>query len=243
MRPRHDTTADNPTLEEQQGYWDKKWDASPLPNSRQLRRGNTILEILRTLQPVRPKVLDLGCGTGWLTARLSQLGEAMGIDLSETAIAVAKSMFPGPTYIAGNLYELSLPAKHFDVVVCQEVIAHVEDQQKLLEQISTVLTPGGYLIITTANRLVMERWNYGPDPREHIKKWLNQKEFKRILQPRFRVLRTTSIIPLGDLGILRFTNSHKVNTALGWFIGPSNVESLKEWAGLGYTLIALTQRE
>lgn len=88
----------------------------------------------------------------------------------------------------------------------------------------------------------MERWNYGPDPREHIKKWLNQKEFKRILQPRFRVLRTMSIIPLGDLGILRFTNSHKVNTALGWFIGPSNVESLKEWAGLGYTLIALTQK-
>jgi len=60
---------------------------------------------------------------------------------SETGIAVAKSMFPGPTYIGGKLYELSLPVKHIDVVVCQEVIAHVEDQQKLLEQISTVLKP------------------------------------------------------------------------------------------------------
>jgi 2-polyprenyl-3-methyl-5-hydroxy-6-metoxy-1,4-benzoquinol methylase len=177
-----------------------------------------------------------------LTADLSEAGRATGIDLSEVAIAQARAAYPHVRFIAGNLYETTFPAEQFDVVVSQEVLAHVEDPDRYLGIIARILKPNGYLIITTANRLVMERWDPGgPDPDAHIKVYPNRRELKRMLRGRFRVLRTMSIIPIGDRGILRLVNSYKLNTALRWFLSPRHIERLKEWAGFGYTLIALAQ--
>ena len=112
-----------------------------------------------------------------------------------------------------------------------------------LDIIARVLKPNGYLIITAANRVVMDRWpERGPDPHSHIKFYPTRGEFKRMLDGRFRVLRTTSIMPLGDHGFLRFVNSYKLNAVLGWVIPLRVLERLKEWAGLGYTLIAVAQK-
>jgi 2-polyprenyl-3-methyl-5-hydroxy-6-metoxy-1,4-benzoquinol methylase len=231
-----------PSLADQERYWDERWDRQRLPNDYQRRRGHTVLALLKSLGLRNPAILDFGCGTGWLTADLSEAGRATGIDLSEVAIAQARAAYPHVRFIAGNLYETTFPAEQFDVVVSQEVLAHVEDPDRYLGIIARILKPNGYLIITTANRLVMERWDPGgPDPDAHIKVYPNRRELKRMLRGRFRVLRTMSIIPIGDRGILRLVNSYKLNTALRWFLSPRHIERLKEWAGFGYTLIALAQ--
>jgi SAM-dependent methyltransferase len=231
-----------PSLDEQRGFWDERWDRQRLPNDYQRRRGDTVLEMLTSLRLRNPEILDFGCGTGWFTADLSRWGRATGIDLSEVAIAEARASYPQVRFIAGNLYETTFPAEHFDVVVSQEVVAHVEDPAGYLDLIARVLKPNGYVIITTANRLVIERWDYGPDPFAHIKFYPTRREFKQMLRRRFHVLRTTSIIPIGDRGILRLVNSPKLNTALGWLLSPRGLERLKEWAGFGYTIIALAQK-
>ena len=232
-----------PSLDAQRGYWNERWDRQRLPNSYQRRRGDTVLMILKSLRLTNPRILDFGCGTGWFTEELSHLGRATGIDLSETAIAVAQAAYPNVAFVAGNIYDTTFPAGHFDVVVSQEVVAHVEDPAAYLDRIARMLQPGGYLIITTANRLVMERWDHGgPNPDAHITFYPNRREFQRMLRRGFRVLRTTSIMPVGDRGFLRFVNSYKLNTALGWVIAPRYLERVKEWAGLGYTLIALARK-
>ena len=231
-----------PALDDQRRYWDERWDRQRLPNDYQRRRGDVVLAILKSLRLTDPEILDFGCGTGWFTADLSHWGRATGIDLSEAAIAQARAAYPHVPFIAGNLYHTTIPAEHYDVVVSQEVVAHVEDPAAYLDIIARVLRPNGYLIITAANRLVMERWDYGPDPDAHIKFYLSRGEFKAMLRRRFRVLRTTSIIPIGNRGILRLVNSYKVNKALGWVISPRHLERLKEWAGFGYTLVALAQK-
>jgi 2-polyprenyl-3-methyl-5-hydroxy-6-metoxy-1,4-benzoquinol methylase len=231
-----------PSLTDQRRYWDERWDQQRHPNAYQRRRGDTVLAILISLRLVNPEILDFGCGTGWFTAELSHYGRATGIDLSEVAIAEARASYPGVRFIAGNLYETTFPVEHFDVVVSQEVIAHVENPAAYLDIIARILKPNGYLIITSANRLVIERWNYGLDPDAHIKFFPNRREFKRMLRSRFKVLRTTSIIPVGDRGILRLVNSYKLNKALGWVITPRYVERLKECAGFGYTLVALAHK-
>lgn len=202
-----------------------------------------MLALLRSLPLGHPAILDFGCGTGWFTAELSHLGRATGIDLSETAIAHARAAYPQVPFLAANLFETAFQAEQFDVVVSQEVLAHVEDPPRYLDIIARILKPQGYLIMTTANRVVMERWNHGgPDPDAHLKLYLNRREFERVLRRRFRVLRTTSIIPVGDRGFLRVVNSSKLNAALGWVIPPRYLERLKEWAGLGYTLVALARK-
>jgi len=232
-----------PSLTEQRDYWDARWDRQRQPNYFQTRRGETVLAILQTLRLDNPTILDFGCGTGWFTERLCHVGRATGIDLSPAAIAIAQATYPHVPFIAGNLYETTFPAGHFDVGLSQEVVAHVEDPAAYLDIIARVLKPNGYLIITAANRVVMDRWpERGPDPHSHIKFYPTRGEFKRMLDGRFRVLRTTSIMPLGDHGFLRFVNSHKLNAVLVWVIPPRVLERLKEWAGLGYTLIAVAQK-
>jgi 2-polyprenyl-3-methyl-5-hydroxy-6-metoxy-1,4-benzoquinol methylase len=233
----------DPSLAEQHRYWDTRWDRTRTPNEWQLRQGDAILGFVERLTLERPRILDIGCGTGWFTGRLARLGPAVGIDLSTTAIAMARTQFPGITFIAGNVFETELPAGHFDLVVSQEVIAHVKDQAGLLDRIADTLRPGGYLVITTANKLVMDRIDFGPDPDAHIKQWLDLKALKRLLSPRFGVRRSTSVLPMGDRGFLRIVNSPRLNGALSAVIPGRYIETIKERAGLGYTLVVLAQRK
>ena len=232
----------NPSLVAQRGYWDARWNRGREPNGYQNRRSEAILALLQGLPLNRPRILDFGCGTGWFTKRLASLGEATGVDLSEDAIAWAKSQDSESTYIAANLYDVRFPTRYFDVVISQEVIAHVEDQPAYMRRISAMLKPGGYLILTTANKLVMDRWDHPPDPDEHIKRWLGLHDLRQMLKPHFRMLQSSSVIPLGDQGFLRVVNSHKLNAALSTVISQQRLDSLKEKARLGYTLIVLAQK-
>jgi 2-polyprenyl-3-methyl-5-hydroxy-6-metoxy-1,4-benzoquinol methylase len=231
-----------PSLAEQKQYWDERWNRNRVPNRWQLRRAEKILTLIHSLIPNHPKILDIGCGTGWFAGQLSQVGETTGIDLSETAIRLANLQFPHVRFIPGNLYEIPLLPEEFDIVVAQEVIAHVEDQFKFLERVAYTLKPKGFMIVTTVNKFVIERTPQAPDPREHIKQWLSMKAFKHLLAPYFDMIAATTVIPMGNRGILRLINSYKVNKLLSLVVPRQHLEMLKERAGLGYTRIVLARK-
>src|SRR2546427_10840956 len=234
-------TAEYPTLVEQEQYWEE-WQETRSITPWALRRAETLLALLRSLNLSVPTILDLGCGTGWFTEKLAHFGAATGIDLSAKAIGLAKRRFPDTSFIAGNIFETALPLESFDVVVSQQVIAHVVDQTRYLDLAASALKPGGHLIVTTPNKFVMDRLDWPPEPSSHIERWLSAEDLRRLLQPHFQVLRTTTIIPIGNRGILRLTNSHKLNRLLGLFASERYLESLKESAGLGYTIIGLARK-
>ena len=119
-------------IELQQAYWDQRWSVQRSPNEWQRRRAEAILAMLRELRLERPRILDLGCATGWMTNLLSDIGSAQGLDLSEAAIAIARSQYPTIQFTVGDLYSVPLANDPVDVVVCQEVIAHVSDQVELV---------------------------------------------------------------------------------------------------------------
>jgi 2-polyprenyl-3-methyl-5-hydroxy-6-metoxy-1,4-benzoquinol methylase len=238
------TPADGqPTLQQQEQYWDDRWSRTPRPNDWQSRRGEVVLQLLRELPVTSPKILDMGCGTGWFTARLAELGSVIGVDLSETAIDIARGAFPNVTYSAGNLLTLPLPEKHFDVVVSQEVIAHVEDQVGYMRRAAEVLRPRGFLIITTVNKFVHERLDWPVPQKWHIESWLTRREFLRLLDRDFEILKTTSTLIMGDRGLLRWLNSPKLGSALRLaLISPQAWERWKERMGLGWTRIAVARK-
>jgi len=237
-----DTTLNFPSLPEQKGYWDIRWTRMRSPNELDLRRAESILGLIQKLGLAHAKILDLGCGTGWFSGDLSKFGQVTGVDLSETAISKAKARFPHVQFIAGNLFELTFPRENFDLVVCQEVIAHVADQVGLLNRIADILKPKGYLIMTTVNKFVIDRVDLEPDPAEHIKQWLSMEDFKQLLKERFDVRKTTTVIPMGDRGVLRFLNKSKFAGLLFHVLGADTFTTFKERAGLGYTMIALAEK-
>lgn len=237
-----------PTIDEQKRFWDwhwQHWEERKTINPWKDRRHESVLSFLRSLVLDHPTILDVGCGPGWYTEKLAAFGQTTGIDLSEEAISIAKSRFPHVTFLIGNFYEMSLPNAYYDVVVSQEVIDHVSDQNAFVKQAAYVLKPSGYLILSCANKFVMDRlgeMEFPIQPTTHIGQYLDIKRLKRLLRSHFHVLRTTTILPIGSRGILRLINSYKLNALLGYLIHSRYLEAFKERLGLGYQLIVLAQK-
>ena len=238
-----------PAIDDQRLFWNwhwQHWQERKTLNAWTERRAEIILAIIRSLPIRRPRLLDLGCGLGWFTERLADLGEAHGIDLSPEAIAVAQARRPDIHYLAGNIYEAALPESYFDVVVSQEVIAHVEDRPKYVDRATEVLKPNGYFIITTGNKFVIDRlgdvgWNVQPP--QHIAHQLSRGQLKRMLRPRYEVLEVRTIIPHGTRGILRLVNSYKLNSLFSKMVSQEKLDELKERAGFGWQMVVLAQKK
>lgn len=104
-----------------------------------------VTQALRHSSDVR--ILDAGCGTGWLAKRLSRFGKVDAIDVHERALTLARSR--GVNVTRGSVEEIPFPDNTFDLVTSIDVIYHkaVYDDSKALSEIFRVLKPGGTLVI------------------------------------------------------------------------------------------------
>ena len=236
----------SPSLGEQQRFWNT-WNATLRDpknlNSWSLKRAETIIELVRSLAIEHPKILDFGCGTGWLTEQLAEFGATTGIDLANRVIEAAQCRAPHIKFIAGDIFQLQLPSVYYDIVVSQEVIAHIPDQAAYLDRAAEVLRSRGYLIISTPNKFVMDRSDWPPQPTAHIEHWLTKARLKWLLCKHFNILRTTTIVPLGNRGILRLINSSKINAAMRILFSQDDLDRFKGWIGCGYNIVALAQKK
>lgn len=232
----------NPPLKDQKQYWDKRWSQSRTPNDWNIMRGICILEYMGSTALFAPKILDIGCGTGWFTEKLSRIGEATGIDLSSDAIEIARLNYPRIDFMTANLYDYPFEPESFDVVVAQEVLPHVEDQPGFIHIVRYVLKDSGYLVLTMANKFAMESssWDHGPSA--HITDFLSMKEIRKLLTGGFRIIKSTTIIAIGDKGILRLVNSARINRALRALFTQKAIDRCKGFMGCGYTRVLLAQK-
>ena len=107
-------------------------------------------------------VLDAGCGVGYGSAMLARAGagEVVGLDLSATAIEAAREAAPAnASFVVGDVHALPFAAGRFELVVCFEVIEHVESQDDVIAELARVLAPGGVLAISSPNRDVYPAGN------------------------------------------------------------------------------------
>jgi ubiquinone/menaquinone biosynthesis C-methylase UbiE len=129
-------------------------------------------------------VLDAGCGTGYGSLILSQAGASscVGIDISEDAIARARESHSDETqFEVGDLTDLSLASKSFDLIACFETIEHVaeSDQERVVAELARVLRPDGLLLISSPNRGVY------PEGNPHHLHELTAEELRELLSRHF----------------------------------------------------------
>lgn len=109
---------------------------------------------------VREKiVLDAGSGEGYGAHILSETAaQVIGVDISEEAVTHASTSYSKAnlTYRLGSIDALPFADRTFDVVVCFEVIEHVDEplQNAFLREARRVLKPDGVLVISTPNKAV-----------------------------------------------------------------------------------------
>ncbi len=101
------------------------------------------------------KVLDVGCGAGFLTNYLSLQGYGVtGIDLSQNSLEVALRYDESKRvqYLLADAYKLPFADGSFDVVCAMDILEHVDNPTKLISEGSRVLSPGGRFFFHTFNR-------------------------------------------------------------------------------------------
>lgn len=95
----------------------------------------------------RPQILEIGCGTGGMLGPLSELGEVTGMDISLDSIRYCQERGHGRV-LTGSGYELPFKDESFDLVALFDVIEHIEDDQRVLDEVRRVLKPGGRVFIS-----------------------------------------------------------------------------------------------
>lgn len=96
-------------------------------------------------------ILDVGCGAGHLLSALADLypgATTCGVDFSREAIGIARRVHPASRFEVMSIFELEKLQTQFDLVVCTEVIEHLEAADVAVEKLMSVCRQGGTVVIT-----------------------------------------------------------------------------------------------
>lgn len=138
--------------EENLRFWDEAWNRVSKPH-KELPKLPYIHEVTRKLKKYQvKKVLDLGCGSGWLSIFISRYNfDVTGIDVAKPAIelgkAWAKEDNSNVNFLVSDLLNLPFKERSFDAVICNSVLEHFRiDQARILfEKVHKVLIDKGFI--------------------------------------------------------------------------------------------------
>jgi 2-polyprenyl-3-methyl-5-hydroxy-6-metoxy-1,4-benzoquinol methylase len=117
------------------------------PGARHRRR-----HILALLDGLRfSSLLDVGCGNGALLTAIDARYPGVrlaGVDLSSVVVEQNRAALPHMSFAVTNVDDADLDGV-FDVVVCSEVLEHVDQQGLVMQRLARATVQGGHAIVTT----------------------------------------------------------------------------------------------
>jgi trans-aconitate methyltransferase len=137
-------------------------------------------ELAAIFAPLAPRsLIDVGCGTGHLLRftvdRMAVAPEqVVGMDHSEAAIRRARELMPSATWIVADLHGTAL-ADRFDLVLCTEVLEHLHDPGRAVDELRRLCAPVGRVAITVPDG-AQDDWE------GHVNFW-DESQFRAFLEP------------------------------------------------------------
>lgn len=120
-------------------------------------------EVGSVIRPVSGPVLDIGCHSGTFTkVILGKIGskKIYGIDISHSAVDLIQRRIPFGYFQVADASELPYDGNFFDAVFCLEVLEHIDNPLKVLNEIKRVMRKGayGFILVPTDNKLFRIVW-------------------------------------------------------------------------------------
>ena len=142
---------------------DNVWKNSNILKS--LKEINGYYDLRHMIHHLSGKVLEAGCGTGYLVKYLSDNGfDCYGLDNSHEAVRIAKSYNNPDKIILGDLNRIPFKNNFFDSALSLGVIEHSHNPKQMLAELCRVLKDHGILYIT-----VPKKWHWYFFQRLYIK--------------------------------------------------------------------------
>ena len=145
-------------------------------------------EICRRITDRRPRILDVGCGTGANLLMLSKFGDAEGVDVSEDALEFCRERGLDKVRL-GAAEQLPYEDNTFDLVTAFDVVEHLDDDLAGLREMQRVLRPGGRVLLFVPTFMFL--WGLQDDVSNHRRRY-RLPQLRRVLeQAGFEIERTT----------------------------------------------------
>lgn len=145
-------------------------------------------QICRELKTERPRILDVGCGTGANLELLGQYGEAEGVDISTDALSFCRAR--GLERVRQGAAE-SLPYddNSFDLLTALDVVEHLDDDVAGLKEMRRVLKPGGRALLFVPAFMFL--WGVQDDVSNHRRRYTLNGLRRAVREAGFEVERAT----------------------------------------------------
>lgn len=165
---------------------------------------NFSMVLLSELKKLKPEsILDVGCGEGFTLNKLqkAQIGTKLeGIEYMDDAIQLGKEMHPDLRITKGDIYKLPYKDNSFDVVICSEVLEHLDDPTAALKELKRVSKKYVALSVPNEPLFTIQRILRGKnvlklgDHPEHIQHW-SSRAFKAFVSKYFTIVSDQTPLP------------------------------------------------
>ncbi len=169
-----------------------------------------IVEKIQGQGMLHPRILDVGCGGGFLSNALARANfDVTGVDLSPESLKVAAlhDETKSVKYEVADAYHLPYADGTFDVVTAMDFLEHVEHPEKVIQEFSRVLKPEGLFFFHTFNRnpvawlvvIKMVEWMVNNTPKDmHVLRlFIRPRELQSYSEKNgMKVLEMTGIKPV-----------------------------------------------
>ncbi len=133
-------------------------------------RAEIIMDRIRELCGGRSdlKILNVGAATGRTSQMLEQFGQVTSIEYDQICYEFVKEKL-GIDIHQGSITEIQFENDQYDLVCAFDVVEHVEDDQKAVEELVRVCKPNGHVVVTVP--AFMSLWSHHDVVNHHFKRY------------------------------------------------------------------------
>jgi SAM-dependent methyltransferase len=156
--------------------------------------------IVRTFRPylkhqARPRVLEVGCGTGYVLQRLAAENryDLTGLESHIAGLRYARSRLPDVELVQADARDLPYESE-FDAVGAFDVIEHIDEDAAVLTSIRRALKPGGIIVVTVPQHKWL--WSGTDEQAMHKRRYTRHELASKFRAAGLEMLRCTSFVTM-----------------------------------------------